>query len=307
MFRRLGLTALALAIPLGVRAQTTTPPPLPLPPPPAAPATAGAPARATGIDVPVPAASTPAVIVPGAPGPAAGPPDAPAGPPAYRPTLPADTPEEQVSRDPARPVTSLVEALQRTYWTDPQLLSSRATVRSIDYRVPEARAQYGPQLQYTASYIHRRDIFEQTVAAAVQQHGWTSTASAILTQPLLTFGRLRAGEDIARGQVAYQRASLAATEQQALLQSIGEYVSVLRDRAGIGIAQSQVDLLAGEFGDTQTRLRLRDATSSEFQQVQSRLELPAPSSQPRAAMPRRANPRSAPSVRRRASWPRPIP
>ena len=250
MIRRFGLAALALAAPLCAQGQATP-----------------------GVDVPVPAAPTPAVSVPGAAKPAAGAPDAPAGPPAYHPSLPAGTPEDQVERDPAQPVTTLVEALQRTYWTNPQLLSARATTRSIDYRVPQARSQYGPQLQYSASYTYTHDIFEQTVAAAIQRHGWTSTASAILTQPLFTFGRLRAGEDTARAQVAFQRASLAASEQQALLQAVGAYESVLRDRAGVGIAQSQVDLLAREFGDTRIRLEQRDATASDFQQVESRLEL----------------------------------
>jgi outer membrane protein len=228
---------------------------------------------AAGVETRPPAAPSPVLSVPGAATLPAIEQQGPPGPPVYRPALPAGTPTDQVERDPALPVTRLDEALQRTYWTNPQLLSARANVRSIDYRVPQARAQYGPSLEYSASYQYQHDSFEQTIGSPLERAGWTSVARAVLSQPLFTFGRLRAGEDTAKAQVAFQRATLASAEQDALFRAINAYVGVLRDRAGVGINESQVGLLAQEYGDTQIRLQEHDATSADYQQVQSRLEL----------------------------------
>jgi outer membrane protein len=227
----------------------------------------------SAVETKPPAAPVPVVSVPGAQSPPVIEQQGPPGPPVYRPALPAGTPTDQVERDAAEPVTRLDEALQRAYWTNPSLLAARASTRSIDYRVPQARAAYGPSLGYSASYQYRDDTFDQPVGNPVERSGWTSAANAVLSQPLFTFGRMRAGEDSARAQVAFQRATLASAEQDTLLRTINAYVSVLRDRAGVGINESQVDLLAQEYGDTQIRLEQHDATSADYQQVQSRLEL----------------------------------
>jgi outer membrane protein len=167
----------------------------------------------------------------------------------------------------------LGEALQRTYWTNPQLLSERARTRSTDFLLPQARGEFGPQLQYSGTYGYQRNVFEQATGSPVERSGWTSSATAVLTQPLFTFGRLRANEDSARAQIAFRRSSLAAAEQQILLSAINAYAAVLRDRAGVAIAQSNADLLAREFSDTRTRLEARDSTIADVQQIQTRLEL----------------------------------
>lgn len=220
-----------------------------------------------------PAEPSQAIELPGADKPVSGSFDRPAGAPAYEPAFPPGTPAEQREADPGQPVASFVEALQRAYWTQPRLLAERARLRSVDFRLPQARAQYGPQLQYSATHGYQRNNLEQPTGDFVAFSGWTSTASAILTQPLFTFGRLRANEDSARAQIAFGRASLQATEQQTLFSAINAYAAVLRDRTGVAIARDNVNLLAREFRDTGERRRFREATATEVQQVQTRLEL----------------------------------
>jgi len=239
-----------------------------------APATAQAPLTVATDSAPgTPQPPTPVLSVPGAARPVQGPFDAPAGPPSYQPALPAGTPADQVQRDPAATVTAFTEALQRAYWTNPKLLSDRARTRSVDYGVPQARGQYGPQLQYSASYGYQHDAFEQPTGDVIRRSQWTSTAEAVLTQPLFTFGRLRANEDVAKAAVAFQRAALRASEEETLLNAIGVYVSVLRDRAAVAIAADNAELLARELSDTRTRLRLRESTSTDLGQVEARAEL----------------------------------
>jgi outer membrane protein len=218
-------------------------------------------------------ASGAVVVIPGGSAPIQGPFDAPAGPPAYEPALPQGTPPELVEADPAQPVATLSEALRRAYWTNPELLAERARLRSIDFRLPQARAQYGPQLRYSASYGYQHNRYEQPIGGTVQRQGWASTASAVLAQPLFAFGRLRANEDAARAQIAFQRAALQSAEQQTLLETIAAYAGVLRGRTGLSIALENAELLTQQFSDTRTRLELGESTATDFRQVETRLEL----------------------------------
>lgn len=213
------------------------------------------------------------LILPGAPLPAPGPFDAPSGAPMFRRALPRETPPEQMVIDASVPITDFAVALERAYWTNPQLLAERARLRGADFRVPQARGQYGPQLRYSISYGYQRDRFDQPLGQPITRTGWSSTASAILAQPLFTSGRLRANEDAARASVAFGRGLLRAAEQQTLFDAIAAYSSVIRDRTGVRIAGDNLALLSREFGDTQARLLARETTITDAQQVETRLEL----------------------------------
>ena len=242
-------------------------PPLVAPAPP--PVSAPSPSMGSGTPAPP---QTPMVAVPAASRPYLGPADNPHGGSAFRPLLPPGTPQEEADAA-AGPVSDLTTALNRAYWTNPQLLSERARTRSVEWRIPQARGQYGPQLEYSASYGYQRDNFEIFPGLWRANGGWTRTASAVLRQPLFTFGRLRASEDTARASAAYAEASLRATEQQTMLQAIDAYASVLRDRIGVSVAADNADLLAGQSRDTEVRLSQHESTASDAQQVAARFEL----------------------------------
>ena len=213
------------------------------------------------------------VTVPGAAAPARARFDGLPGSPAYAPLLPEDTPPDLAQSDPAQPLANLGQALERAYWTNPQLLAERARLRSVDFRLPQARAQYGPQVRYSASYGYQQNGYEQPGGITIRRDGWASTASAILAQPLFAFGGLRAGEDAALAQIAFQRAALRSAEQETLLQAIAAYASVLRDRTGLDIASENADLLTQQLSNTRIRLELGESTATDFQQIQARLEL----------------------------------
>jgi len=213
------------------------------------------------------------IVMPGAKSPAPASHTGVVGPPAYRSQLPPETPDEQINRDPALPVTTLVEALERAYWTNPALVAERARTRSVDFRLPQARGQYGPQLQYSAEYGFQRDYTERGILPPLTRSGWSSTANAVLSLPLFTFGRNRANENSAQAQIAFQRSSLLVAEQQTLLDVISAYAMVLRDRASADITESYVDLLTSELSDSRSRLQARDTTIVDVRQVETRLEL----------------------------------
>lgn len=188
--------------------------------------------------------------------------------------LPADTPasiREQLTAQ--TPVTTLSDALGRAYWSNPTLLAQRAANRSVDWRVPQARANFGPKLSAVGTYGWQRDNFEVSDGDYVEQKGWASTAQAILTQPLFSFGRSTATERFALFQHDFQRGQLAASEQQAMLDAITAYVGVLRDRGGVSIAADNLALLERELADNEQRMKAREVTSTDLQQVETRVEL----------------------------------
>lgn len=190
------------------------------------------------------------------------------------PSLPQGTPAE--FSDPAaasRPVTNLAEAITRAYWTNPTLVAQRSTLEAADYRVPQARAGYGPRLEGTATYGWQQDRYDQTLGGTFRENGWSTTAQAILTQPIYTFGRNFASERTALAWRDYQHEVLRSTDQQAMADAISAYVSVVRDRAGVQIAQDNLDLLERELRDNEARLNAREVTISDIDQVRTRVEL----------------------------------
>ena len=200
--------------------------------------------------------------------------DAEAGRIAVRPDLPDETPDDVASLATAgTPVTSLTDALRLAYWTSPTLLAQRATVTSYDYRIPQTRAAFGPKLNYSLTDTWQRDSFEQRRGRSIAVSGWTTTASAVLTQPLFTFGRNASQERNAAAQLAFQRQVLRSTEQQALLDAITAYIGVLRDRASVMIAKDNLAALERQLADNKARLVVHEVTATDVQQVQTRAAL----------------------------------
>nr|WP_282957477.1 TolC family outer membrane protein [Sphingobium limneticum] len=169
-------------------------------------------------------------------------------------------------------IRTLSDAIRMTYWNNPTLLSQRARVRASDNRLPQARAAYGLNLSAQGSYGYQRDRFQTALGWAGNQ-GWSSTATAILTQPLFTSGRSAGGEKIAIAEIAFARDTLRLTETQTLLDTVTAYVSVIRDRENVSIAKENLGLLGRQLTDSRARYEVRDITSADLQQIETRVEL----------------------------------
>lgn len=193
---------------------------------------------------------------------------------ALRPELPPETPADVAERaSSGAPVTTLTDALRMAYWTAPPLLAQRATVKSSDYRVAQARAGYGPSLNYSFANSWQRDSFDQRSKSPVVLSGWTTTASAVLTQPIFTFGRNASQERSSAAQLEFQRQVLRSAEQQALLDAITTYIGVLRDRAAVIIAKDNLAALERQLSDNKARLAVREVTATDVQQISTRVSL----------------------------------
>ena len=216
----------------------------------------------------IPASS---VLIPSAAKPPRASLDEPAGPPNFAGELPRGTPEDQLTA-PSPPVRTFSDALQQAYWSQPDLLAERSRLRSTDYRLPQAVSAFGPKLNVQGSYGYQRDNFQQPLGGWIARSGFTSTASAILTQPLFTFGRNAAGVRTAQAQIAFQRAVLRSAELQTLFNAIRAYAGVLRDRSALTIVREDFTLLEREFSENSARFAQREVTITDVQQIESRLE-----------------------------------
>ncbi|EGD58154.1 Type I secretion outer membrane protein, TolC [Novosphingobium nitrogenifigens DSM 19370] len=195
--------------------------------------------------------------------------------------LPPETPRD--IRDAAlsgQAVGDFHTAMGLAYWTSPALLAQRSLVKSYDYRVPEARAAYGLQLDYQLMMGFQRDHLDPTAlqrqlgqTTPTTSWGWSNSAMAILTMPLFTFGRNFASERSALAQRAYQKQVLRSTEQQALYDAISSYAGLIRDRAEVAIARDNLVALEQELLDNETRLKSHEITVTDLEQVKTRVEL----------------------------------
>ncbi len=179
----------------------------------------------------------------------------------------------QDSADNIGKATNLAQAIAYSYETNPQLLSGRASTRSADYLYPAARAAYGPRIDASASYIFARDRFEDFPGIYSGAQGFTSTASLIISQPLFTFGRNKAAERDALSNIEYRREVLRLTQNDVLLGVVAGYIGVLREAGAVTIARENVALLEREEIDSSNRFKVREITSTDLQQVQTRLQL----------------------------------
>ena len=188
--------------------------------------------------------------------------------------LPAETPADIVEgATRGQPVATLSDALRYAYWTSPALLAQRSTSQGSAWGVAQARAAYGPKLDYALTYGWTQDRFEIAKGVYLGRRGWTSTATAVLTQPLFSFGRSFANERGARAQAAYQGAVLRSAEQQALLDAVDAFVGLRRARAAVAIATDNLAALTRELTDNRARLKAHEVTATDLQQVETRVEL----------------------------------
>lgn len=193
--------------------------------------------------------------------------------PVYTPSFPYGADARVAARPPIQAVTTLRDAIAIAYWSNPQLLSERANLRSTDNQLPIARSAYGPTLDFQASQNYQRDRQELVPNRFLGNQGFSNTAALILNQPLYTFGRNRARENGARAQILLGRDSLRLTEAQVLLDVVSAFVSVQRDLLSVQIAQENLDLLVRQYSDSAERFRVREITSSDLQQIETRVEL----------------------------------
>ncbi|MGB0671190.1 MAG: TolC family outer membrane protein [Rhodospirillales bacterium] len=164
---------------------------------------------------------------------------------------------------------SLEEALAATYQNNPTLLAGRASLRATDEAVPQALANWRPNVEVTASYGRTR-VYNNTSTPEVQNRQ-PADWGVSLTQPLFRGGRTLAATSSAENNVKAQRANLTSTEQTVLLDAISAYLNVYRDQATVELNKSNERVLQRQLEATQDRFAVGEITRTDVHQAEARL------------------------------------
>jgi outer membrane protein len=184
---------------------------------------------------------------------------------------------------PARAET-LADAIAMAYDSNPTLQSQRAQLRVLDETYVVARTGFRPTASVSASTEYEREDFGAEGGSATTPSGAfvlsqgtghfdanSGGAQLSLTQPLYTGGRVEAGVRAAQATVMAGRQGLRSTEASVLQNVILAYEDVRRDQAIVGIRRNNVDVLASQLDETNTKFQVGQVTRTDTAQAEAQL------------------------------------
>jgi outer membrane protein len=171
---------------------------------------------------------------------------------------------------------TLFDAIALAYQTNPVIREQRAQLRADDERLVQARAGYGPQVNfsgqtgYQAARVATPSIFT-TQTSAQNYSAWTNTADLSVVQPVYTSGAARAQTRGATANVLAGRQDLRYSESQLLRRVITAYLDVRRDRETLAVLRDEIAALTAENQEMKARGRLGELTRTDVDVSESRL------------------------------------
>lgn len=135
--------------------------------------------------------------------------------------------------------TSLQQALERAYATNPELQAARAGFRATEQDIVKAKALWRPTLNVTAT--SERASGNGKAAATpytYQEENWK--AEIVAVQPLLSSGRFGARRAEAEARVLGAKARLTRREQDLLASVANAYVQVARNEAVMDFVREDI-------------------------------------------------------------------
>lgn len=167
---------------------------------------------------------------------------------------------------------TLQEALAKAYQNNPTLLAARARLRAIDEGVSEAVSGWRPtvSINYDVGKTYS-DSSGGSSSGSGAQNRTPRTGSLSLEQNVYRGGRTLSGTRRAEQDVLAERARLATTEQQVMLDGGTAFVDALRDEAVLRLNQSNERVLKRQLEATRDRFQVGEVTRTDVAQAESRL------------------------------------
>src|SRR4029077_15737187 len=167
---------------------------------------------------------------------------------------------------------SLVEAMSATYNGNPDLLSQRAVLRQTDETLAQAVANWRPKVSLSLEY--NKIEFDSLPVTRANTYFALNGRTTLLsvTQPIFRGGKTVADTKTAQANIQSQRALLADTEQQVLLQAATSYADLLRDVGIVDVRKNNVRVLVQQLDATRERFRVGELTITDVSQAEARLE-----------------------------------
>ncbi|MBX7146154.1 MAG: TolC family outer membrane protein [Alphaproteobacteria bacterium] len=168
---------------------------------------------------------------------------------------------------------TLIDALAKSYTSNPTLEAARAQLRATDEKVPQALSGWRPTLTGNASYGHEQEYTDtnQPLINAVEDERQPRDATLDFTQPIFRGFRTVSSTEQADNLVFAARARLFAVEQDVLLRSITAYVDVVRDQSVLELNTNNEAVLKRQLEATQERFQVGEITRTDVAQAEARL------------------------------------
>ncbi len=162
---------------------------------------------------------------------------------------------------------TLAEALADAYTTNPTLGASRAELRTVNEGVPQALANWRPEIFLTGSAGKSRIDRETSDAETLTP----LDATAEVIQPLYRGGRTVAATARAEQEVLAQRATLDSVEQSVLLSAAIAYMDVWRAQSVVELTESNERVIERQLEATRDRFTVGEVTRTDVAQAETRL------------------------------------
>jgi TolC family type I secretion outer membrane protein len=161
---------------------------------------------------------------------------------------------------------SLRDALAKAYTTNPDLLSERANLRSVDEGVPQALSNWRPTVSLSGD-----TGYEDVDSAGGGSVRHPKSLELSVSQPIYRGGRTVNETRQAESEVLAGRARLQSREQEVLLSATSAYMTVVRDEAVLRLNRSNEQRVARQLQATRDRFRVGEITRTDVAQAEARL------------------------------------
>jgi outer membrane protein len=167
---------------------------------------------------------------------------------------------------------TLSGVLAKAYHNNPQLNAQRAFVRQTGEQVNVALSGYQPKISVTASAGPQyTDSKFRNVDARQRDRLTGGSVGVTASQPLFDGFRTPNQVQAAEGNVAAAREVLRVMAQQVMVDATTSYMNVLRDTAVVQLQRYNVEMLEEQLRHTRQRLMVREVTTTDVSQTESRL------------------------------------
>jgi outer membrane protein len=176
---------------------------------------------------------------------------------------------------------TLSEALAATYSYQPALQAERAKLRATDENIPTAlsgwrptvilqgQAGYGDGTARAYSFLPHLPTTDANSKTPLQRD--LATASATVTQPVYTGGKVQANVNHAKNQDMAERANLIVQEEQSFTDTINAYVGVIQAQQLLQLNVNNEQVLTRQLQATNDRFRVGEITRTDVAQAEAAL------------------------------------
>ncbi len=165
---------------------------------------------------------------------------------------------------------TLAEALAGAYTSNPTLGAARAELRAVNEGVPQALANWRPEISLSGS-AGKQKIQSEASFSSTDETTTPATATASLVQSLYRGGRTIAATARAEEAVKSQRATLDSVEQSVLLRAATAYMDVWRDQSVVTFNEHNETVIERQLEATRDRFSVGEVTRTDVAQAETRL------------------------------------